>query len=219
MYQIGSTMSKDRKIKWMLDTIEHIDKRTEDEVLKYDYYCGFRLKVYKLFETVHNKVNGGYVRKTVNELSFDDINEKIDRVLREWDENQRFLGDQYTGTLYAKVREVNKLVQLLKLLRTYNFDDNKRWTFSFRDNAYHMEISDVGDINQNQLYDDADNPEDDDYLFEDYVNPNQANKNPTRTKVRHAENPEADPFTPKNPSDVHQLHYVDGLLAHLHTLI
>ena len=218
MYRIGSTMSKDHKIKWLLDTIEHIYNRTGDEVLKYDYYFGFRCKVGDLFIAVHNKVNEGYVRKNVNDLSFNDIKNLIDKLVREWNEHQRFLEDQYTGPLYAKVRDVNKLVSLLKLMSTYNFDDNKRWTFSFRDHTYHMEISDPGDINPNEVHDSADNPEDDSYLFEDYLNPDQAEKNPTRTKIRGAENPEADPVTPKNPLGVDQ-HLVNRLLVHLHTLI
>ena len=218
MYQIGSTMSIDRKVKWLLDTIEHIDNRNADEVLKYDYYFSFRHKVNNLYHTVHKQGQDGYyVRKTVNELNFRDIKENSTKVVSEWEHNQRFLEAEYAGPLYAKVREVDKLVKLLKTLKECSFDDKKRWTFSYRDNAYHIQTSDPGDINSNQEDDSADNPEDDSYLFEDYLNPDPANNNPTRTKIRGAVNPEADPLTPKNPTS--SIHAVHILLTHLHTLI
>ena len=187
MYRIGSTTNRIRKIKWMLDAVEHILNRYNDEILNYAYYSFFRIKFVEVLHATFDYVDGGYIRKNVTDLSLADIKQKIHRLVQEWDQNTRFLRP---GHEYAKVREVNKFLQVLKVMMNYNFDDNNLWTFTYHDDAYHIDVSDPGEINPNQQYDSAENPGDDDFLFEEYINPENVNGNPTRRrKVGLPENP------------------------------
>ena len=181
---IGATMKRDRKMKWMLDAIEHIYNRYTDVILRGDYYSFFILQFNKVLDMTFHTVDGVFVRKNVTDLSVTDIaniKEKIVDLVDQWNENKRFLSQ--VDTLYAKVREVHKFLQVLKVIMNENFDDKKRWTFYYENDAYHITISAPGDINQGQQENFTENPENDEFLFEDCVNPARANVNPTRRRM------------------------------------
>jgi hypothetical protein len=194
MHHVSRTMSTQRKIKWILDAIEHILKAQDDRVLMYNYFDFFRAKFALLLEDTFNYVENIYIHKDTSELNFRDIRLHVRDLVQEWDENDSFL---VTGDLFAKVRHVNILLHLLDLLLQNDVYDGKLWTITFHDGAFYNEISDSGGQNPDSRHEVTENPESDDYIFEYLMNPEKVDENPTKRRVP----------IPKNPGEYRDPYY------------
>ena len=204
-YSIGMAVSKNHKIKWMLDAVEYIMNKYNDPVFKYDYYFDFRKYFVPLLDATFDYVNGvGYVRKNADDLSLEDIKKKIETLGRIWDALDHFRDNPEPR--FENVRCVQRLIQLLKLMAGYDFDDKQKWIFYQHDDTFHIDICDVGDMNPNQTHYDMDNPEDDNDI--EFMNPDKANKNPLRRRiVLDVDNPEGIPGIHGNPETIQNLLY------------
>ena len=219
---IGSTRHRNRKIKWMLDLIEYVNKRRDDVILKKNYFFAFHMYLKDVLHDTFNNVDGVYTRKSINDLHIRIIEDNIRKMVTQWDINPYYLDKP--GDLYAKVREVDKFLQLLNVM-IMRFDDEKTWTLSYHTNKYHLVITDPGEGNKDQINTAANNPEneDGDGEFESYVNPDQANLNPTTKSTTHG-NPRSDdtdaiPIQPDDKKEVGRSQEVFMLLTQLKTLI
>jgi hypothetical protein len=112
------------------------------------------------------------------------------------------------------VHRVHSIIQLLKVMAGYDFDDQKLWIFYQHDDTFQIDICDSGDMNPFKKHndDEIDNPEDDDDM--QFMNPDKSNKNPIRRCiVVDVVNPDGIPDVDVNPGSVHSLlqeleHYI-----------
>ena len=145
---IGSTRQRNRKIKWMLDLIEYVNKRRDDVILQNSYFFAFHMYFREVLADTFDNVDGVYTRKSINDLDLMNIT-KIENTIRtmvtQWNFNTYYLNKP--GDLYAKVREVDKFLQLLNVM-IMRFDDEKTWTLSYHTNKYHLVITDPGEGNK-----------------------------------------------------------------------
>jgi len=218
-YSIGRAVSRKHKIKWMLDAVEHIMSRYQDPVFKYDYYFDFRKYFVPLIDATHDWVNVGYVRKNADDLSLEDIKGKIEKLGQIWDALDRFRDNPEPQ--FENVARVHRIIQLLKVMAGYDFDDRKLWMLYQEDDTFQIDRCDAGDMNPTQNHDDMDTPEYDEALDNpqddndmEFMNPDKSNRNPLRRRiVVDADNPEGIPDIDDNPGSVRNLlheleHYI-----------
>jgi hypothetical protein len=217
---IGRTATRNNKINWILYAVQNIMSMYQDPVFKYDYYFDFRKYFVPLLDATFDWVGVKYVRKNTDDLSLDDIKNKIAKLAEIWDALDRFRHNQ--DPQYENVHRVHSIIQLLKEMAGYDFDDKKLWIFYQQDDTFQIDRCDVGAMNPNQKHDDMDTPEYDDELEDnpeadndmEFMNPDKSNKNPLRRRiVVDADNPEGIPNIDDNPVNVESLlheleHYI-----------
>jgi len=201
---IGRTATRNNKINWILYAVQNIMSMYQDPVFEYDYYIDFRKYFVPLLDATFDWVDVKYVRKNTDDLSLEDIKNKIAKLAEKWNALDRFRHNQ--DRQYENVHRVHSIIQLLKEMAGYDFDDKKLWILYQQDDTLQIDRCDIGDMNPNQNHDDdeMDNPEDDDVM--QFMNPDKSNMNPVRRRiVADVVNPEDIDEINDNPENVESL--------------
>ena len=169
----------------MLEAIEHIRNRYQDAVFRSDQYAFFVQQFDRVLDDTFHVVDGTFIRKSENELSFQDIKEKIHKLATEWNERPH--------SPHVTVRQVSNLLRFLNVLVDYDFYDGKRWVFFGRDGTFRIDRYESANMNRTEDQSLTENPENDASMFEEVINPQPVNMNPTRRKRLLPGNPGATP--------------------------